>query len=243
MPYLYDIAEGNVPGHTAWSKIGFNGNVGITEEDVWSLSIKYVYPAAAMQMEVVSTDGDDAAGDTGARTVIISYLDASYNEHSETVTLDGTNPVNTVATDIFRVNFFRVATAGTSAAPEGNLSLRDTAGTVTYSYILAGYTRARNVQYTVPEGKTLYVSSITFTCSEATKGVRVTTRANYDTIIGAVGTIFYPYSEVLLYNDTFVKELEVPTRLPEHTDIRVSCISAQAGAMITCALRGWLEED
>ena len=27
MEYLYDIAEGNVPGMEAWSKIGFNGDV------------------------------------------------------------------------------------------------------------------------------------------------------------------------------------------------------------------------
>jgi len=31
MPYLYDIAEGSVAGHTAFAKLGYNGDVGATE--------------------------------------------------------------------------------------------------------------------------------------------------------------------------------------------------------------------
>ena len=48
MPYLYDIAEGNVTGHTPWSKIGFNGAlVADTEADLWSATGVYAFPAAA----------------------------------------------------------------------------------------------------------------------------------------------------------------------------------------------------
>ena len=54
MDYLYDIAEGNVTGHTPWTKIGYNPAL-TTEEDIWSAGGLYVFPAAATQMEVVSS--------------------------------------------------------------------------------------------------------------------------------------------------------------------------------------------
>ena len=34
MPYLFDIAEGNVAEHTSYAKLGYNGDVGATEEDI-----------------------------------------------------------------------------------------------------------------------------------------------------------------------------------------------------------------
>lgn len=57
--YLEQIAEGNVSGHTAWSKIGFNPDVGTSEEDIWSAGGAYAFPAAAAQWEVDSLDNDD----------------------------------------------------------------------------------------------------------------------------------------------------------------------------------------
>lgn len=47
MSYLYDIAEGNVSGHTPWSKIGFNPAVTTSEEDIWSFGGSYVFPTSA----------------------------------------------------------------------------------------------------------------------------------------------------------------------------------------------------
>lgn len=243
--YLYSIAEGLIPDHESWSKIGYNPNIGVTEEDLWGISAPYVFPAAAIQMEVVSSDNtQDKAGGTGALTVYIEYLDINYIEHNTSVTLNGTTPVNTSVSNIFRVNHFRVATTGTGGKAVGNLSLRSVGGVTTYSYIQAGYTRARNVIYTVPDGKTLYVTTIAFSCTDAAKGVRFTTRATYDNVTGQVltpGIFFIAYNEVVLQNNSYVRELTMPTRLPEHTDIKVSVISTQAGAIGTCSLAGWLE--
>ena len=86
MPYLYDIAEGNVSGHTPWTKIGFNPAL-TTEEDIWSAGGLYVFPAAATQMEVVSSlstaDVDigtklfDATCDAGGTTT--TMIDVGVN--------------------------------------------------------------------------------------------------------------------------------------------------------------------
>lgn len=61
-PYLYDIAEGNVAGHSAWSVFGYTPAVGLTESDLWSAGGVYVFPAAAQQIEIVSSDNTQDIG-------------------------------------------------------------------------------------------------------------------------------------------------------------------------------------
>jgi ribosomal protein S9 len=70
--------------------------------------------------------------------------------------------------------------------------------------------------------------------------------ANYNAQNGEVvtpGTQFYSYSDIALYNNSYTKVLEIPTRLIQKTDIKVVAISGQAGAIATSALRGWLEDN
>ena len=242
--YLYDIAEGNVDGHYAWSKTGFNPNVGTTEETVWAYSTQYVFPVAEMQMEVVSSDNTkDIPGGDGALLVTIYYLDGNFVERSEVVSLNGTSAVLTTHNNIYRVNGFRCTAIGTDDVPAGNITLRAAGGGTVYSYILAGYTRARNIVYTVPEGYDLYITSIMWSCADATKGVRFINQANYDNIPGVPRSFFLPYHEATLYNNAFYRPLEIPTYFPEHTDIKVSVISTQAGAIADVVLRGWLEDN
>jgi len=116
------------------------------------------------------------------------------------------------------------------------------AGTSVYSQIAAGYTRARNTGYTVPNNYDLYVTNIAFSCGDKTTGkaVRFTTRAKYDNIAGTVLNFFMPYHEVMLQDASYNKELTIPTKLPENTDIKVSAISDTAGAVCASALRGFL---
>ncbi len=244
MDYLYDVAEGNIIGHEAWSKTGYNPNVGTTQETVWSYSTEYVFPVAAMQMEVVSTDNlKDIPGGTGALGVTIYYLDGSYNEHSEVVSLNGTTAVLTTHNNLYRINGFRCSNIGTDDVPAGNIILRGAGGGEVYSYILAGYTRARNIVYTVPEGYNLYITSVMYSCADAAKGVRFINQANYDNVPGVPRSFFLPYGEASLFNQAFFRPLEMPTMFPEHTDVKVSVISTQAGAIADVVLRGWLEEN
>lgn len=244
MPYLYDIAEGNVPGHAGWSKIGFNGDIGTAEEDLWTAGGSYVFPASAIQMQVVSSSGNDdgdPAG-TGVRTVTIYYLDASYVSKSTSVTLNGVSAVNTSVSDIFRVQGFRAATCGALGKAAGNILLQAVGGATTYSQIAQGHTRARNITYTVPASKALFITSTTFGVYGATKGIRFTTRATYDSEAAAVRDFFLPYFEVDMGNGAFYRPLEIPARFPATVSIKVSGIADAAGAVCSCALRGWLED-
>jgi hypothetical protein len=170
--------------------------------------------------------------------VTIWFLDASFVEKTSVVAMDGTTPVNTVATDIFRVNAFRV-TAGTSA--KGNISLLNTAGTVTYSYITLGYTLARNSVYCVPAEKTLYVrhAGLGFGyAANQTHYARLWVRANQNTCCVKT-TLFYPYAELIAQNGTVFADFTLPLKFTAGVDIQVGGIATVAG-VATSVLRGWL---
>jgi hypothetical protein len=245
MPYLYDIAEGNVPGHSSWTKIGYTGSVvANTESDIWSKGGVYAFPSSGIQMSVKSSDNtNDKAGGTGALKVTIYYLDSAWAEKTEEVTLNGTTAVDTAETDIYRINGFRVTAAGSTGKAAGNISLLDKAtGLITYGYITAGFTRARNSCYTVPAGKTLYVTQ--FVCGygyshNSTHYGRIYTRATYNDGVRTPG-IFYPYTECVVSNNSLFVPLSIPTKLPEKVDIKNSVLADYAG-IATITLRGWLE--
>ena len=183
---------------------------------------------------------------TGAQAIRFEYLTNAYAEKSEIVLLNGTNAVTTVNTDIYRINSFRTIAAGSNYKAVGNLSLQSVGGGTTYSYITAGYTRARNVQYTVPASKTLYVAEINwgfgYSGTNQIHYCRMYTRANMDSVTGfKTGLIFYPYTEVVLaQGGTISISLPVPTKLKSGIDIKVSGIATISGVAY-CTLRGWLE--
>lgn len=188
----------------------------------------------------------DKSAKTGAHAVKIDYLDGSYLEKTIIVILNGTTTaVPTVANDIFRVNSFRIIATGTNNKPTGNLSVRHLSDSPVYSYISAGFTRARNMQYTVPYGKNLYI--VQFSAAWSVTGgstkefVRIYTRANIEPATKFnTGSLFYPYTEVALQNMTVFVTYDIPTMLPPKTDIRVSGKGTVAGSA-SCVLRGWLE--
>jgi hypothetical protein len=243
--YLQALAEGDITGHTPWSKLGYNDTIGTSQETMWVNSTEYVFPTVASQYEVISSSSDDdgdPAG-TGARTVMIDYLKSDYSEGTVTLTLNGNTAVPTGAShgDIWRIQSFRVLTAG-GTGPLGTLTLRVVSAGATHGLIRPGRTRARSCFFTVPLGKTLYVTSIAFS-AVGTKYLTFTTHANYNNSTGTIPqrTLFYPYSEVALLNSSYSKSLLVPTKLIATTDLKVSVIAEAAGSLATCHLRGWLE--
>ena len=246
MPYLYDIAEGNVAGHLPFALLAFNPDIGTTEEDVWTTGGAYAWPAAGgIRMQVKSTsaaDDGDPAG-TGVRTVHIHYLDDTYAERVEVVTTNGLTGVNTTATNIFRVNSFRAETIGTGGKAAGTISLTDTTPTVTYAAIAIGYTRSRNGFYTVPLGYTLYVTEISMSAYGANKGLRYTFRSTWDEDDEEARDFFIPWAEHMMANGAFLHQFGVPMVFPATTRLRISGKADQAGAVCAASIRGWLETD
>lgn len=187
----------------------------------------------------------DFSAHTGAFAVKIDYLDGGYNQKTEIIYLDAGSIIPTVNLDIFRINSFRVIATGSGYKPVGALTIRHLTNTPVYSYITAGYTRARNTMYTVPNGKTLYVNRFAggFSLSAGTKweNARIFTRANIEPSTRFLtGSLFYAYTEILSQTGTIGVDIPIVTKLPAKTDIKVSFIASVTGGVITSTLRGFL---
>jgi hypothetical protein len=188
----------------------------------------------------------DKSAWTGAQAVFICYLKGDYSYGCEIVCMNGVTAVDTINTNYFRVNHFRIIATGSNNKAVGTLTLRVDGGGVTKGNITAGFTRERSSIYTVQAGKTLYIYELEFSFGYAanqTHYARLYTRANIEPRTKHnTGAIFYPYSEVICANSSHTVKIDIPTVIPEKTDIRVSGIASVAG-IATAIMRGWLEDD
>jgi len=162
-PYAYLAAAGIDPHAVRVATLGNNPSIDTATqpEDVWSgaqlgllngVDHKFIpRPQSALAMEVVSDNANDTAAGTGARTVIIGYLDANYAAKTTVRTLNGTTAV-ALPENVMRVNSVIVVTAGTFGGNNiGNISVRAAGGAgSTYSYMTAGFGLARSSAFTVP---------------------------------------------------------------------------------------------
>jgi len=247
MPYLYDIAEGNVAGHNVFTKIGYNGDVGLALEDIVSAGGSYPWiPAGGIALDVVSTSADDTIDGTGIQKVKVGYLDADYTQKSEIVELNGTTPVPLTDTTILRVNGMAAAQVGTDGHAAGVITVENVGGAVVYRRIDANFTRDRDIAFTVPLGKTLYITSVMVSSGHTTSGkvVRWTGRAQVNEVDSGVKLDFFlPYFAGITQDASIQKPLEMPIRIPATADVTMLASSNQAGSFCSCVLRGWSENE
>ena len=146
-----NIARGATTGYNYINKFGYRENVGGTDayHTVTSQGA-YTFPTSASTAAVSSSNtGEDNGG-----TVLVTGLDADYNEVEETITIGQTG-----VTTFFRVNRARMVEAGSgNNVNEGNISI--TVGGQTAGYIPAEFGQTNQAVYTVPAGHNGYVFQI-----------------------------------------------------------------------------------
>lgn len=126
----------------------------------------YTEQASNAQRSFVSASASDASAGTGARTVKITYYTATWTgPFTETVTMNGTTPVNTVAVDICYVEKIEVMTVGSTGANVGAISLKaaTAGGGATIWTIAATDNRTYGAHHYVPTGKTCSITSLSVT--------------------------------------------------------------------------------
>ena len=249
MDYPTAVALGYVPGARPFRVIGTNTDIDNVREDIWELGGDYTFPpAGGLQMRVVSSSSSDALGQVGARKVHIHYLDAAGAEKSEEITMTGTVPVNTVATDIWRVQGFHVIEAGSTALAAGDISLTNTGGTVAYARISALSNRTRQAIWTVPAGKRGIVTEVWIGGSSDVGSLANFAegylRATMDFTTGELNPgLFNFYYVVMAASDTIGGALSVPIVLPPLCDVKISLISRASNSNVraTASFAGWIE--
>lgn len=158
-----NIAGDQLDGKERGGIIGSSSNI-VAGPFVVLSNIAPAQPAAEMQMEVVSTSENDTAEGSGAQEVTIKYLPEAWStEYSyTTVILDGSNPVDTSVSDIYRIEDFGVS-KGSPAA--GTITLKDTGAVTTYAQIEQYTTFFQRCIHYVRTGYRCYVTDIILGCS------------------------------------------------------------------------------
>lgn len=246
-----DLLTGSIPATSQFRVSGYCDVVGTGQQDLWEPGGAYVTPpVGGVQMRIASTSASDEAAGTGARTIKLSYLDANYIQISETITLNGTTPVNTVATNILRIRDMSVKTAGSGDASAGTISLTSTNGSITYSRMASDVNRARHSFFTVPAGKRAFVVAWR-TGAAVDTGVspahdfgwmRFTLRATCDWEFIRTDRIFQSKLQAMIRDGTSGTILGVPIVLPEKTDIKIVVSASHTGCIATGGFEGWIED-
>lgn len=133
----------------------------------------YTEQTSNAQRSLVSTSANDTAAGTGARTVLITYYTSALGgPYTETVTLNGTTPVNTVASDICFIEKMVVTTVGSGGVNAGTISLKASTGGggATIWSIATGANQTFGAHHYVPAGKSCYLTS----CAAGVKGADAT---------------------------------------------------------------------
>jgi hypothetical protein len=170
-----EIARGRVDGSQSVAVTGTLTTSGaVTDIMIWpgsTVKDPSVAPAGGVQMTLVSTSAQDSAAGTGVRTLRFNYLDADLNPQSEIVTMNGTTPVLTTATNVRWVGDLTGLTFGSEKHVVGNITVTNS-GT-RYKYLDAEARGTRSTAFRVPAGKRLIVHSLFAGANSGSAGANV----------------------------------------------------------------------
>jgi len=236
MPYTYDIAEGNVAGHTAIRRFGHNDDVAVAWETVYHGSNLRTYLTAAERLQVASDDAaDDGPAGNGARTVTITGLDGNYAALSETVTMNGVANVLTDAS-FLRIMTVATTTAGDTGWNEGTITASNNADTVVLEEIPPVENESHCACYTVPAGYTAYIVQAMAT-EASTKGSQLGLWLRlYDGLWTMKRT-------TVIFDSSIVLPMPMTMVLPQMADIEIRAHGVLAGANVTAGFEGWIEAN
>lgn len=158
--WALEAAKGNIPKTSIITKVGYNLDVDTAApEDIFGQGGTYVPPTAARVHNLVSTSTNDTSAGTGARTILIRGIDGSYNQASETITLNGTTPVAS-ANSYLHIHLMQVITGGSAGGNVGRISATAvTNGTVTIT-IEPTFNQSTSSVYLVPIGYKGYIMKL-----------------------------------------------------------------------------------
>lgn len=141
------------------NKFGANDDIDTgSNEDIWDFGSQHQFQSSAQSLEALSSSANDSASGTGANTIRVLGVDDNYNEIYEDVTLNGTTAVN-LTQKFLRANCAYVLTAGTDETNDGDITVRIVSGGDEYCQINEGNGQTLMCIYTIPAGKTGYMTS------------------------------------------------------------------------------------
>jgi hypothetical protein len=215
-PYFLQVSRGLIAGHKRVFKFGYNGLIQNVEETIWDVGGLYAYPSSAVTMTATSSSG---ATDEDVQ-VTIQGLDASYNELSETVTLNASGTATTTG------SFLRVyrAFVASGTASAGNITIAN--GGTTYAYVSSADQQTLMALWTVPAGYTAYLFQTDVTAFTEQNNKFATVQIQTRELNG----VFRTRDKFAIVENSHRQEYVAPIPIPEKTDIRIRAIASSSNA-------------
>ena len=225
-PYARDdfylaLAKGDIKGHTSQFKFSRSSTITVTESVVWDGATTFTWLQSEKQVTVVSGSADDTnITGIGAWTVALYGLDDNFEEISEIISMNGLTPVTSVNSyrRIYRALVVASGTdSATSDANKGIITISTVDATpVTMARILIGNGQTLMSPFTIPAGKTGYVTGANFSTGQ---GKQVLIKAKVRNALQSANGAFSVKYVVDIYENVFDPDFKVGYRIPEKTDL------------------------
>ena len=135
-----------------------NATIGTSFETISNTDADQVLPViVGADLDVVSASAADDDGSTGATSVTVTYLDDSFNQATEVITMNGTTEVEMTEQNISFIQKAEVTTSGTGLAAAGAITIADVTGSGVHAVIDAGQKESGNCTWKIPAGHTGYI--------------------------------------------------------------------------------------
>lgn len=171
-----DIVRGTIPGLSVFLGGAESTTISGDFETVWGFPVSAVRNVAAEGVTIASSSSDDAVGDIGAHSVLISYLNPDGVLATELINLNGTVPVTSTATDILRVARAEVTMAGALDANAGDITILGATTTNSMGTIPSDRGITGDAFFTLPEGFEAILIGFTATAPGASQPVDIRVR-------------------------------------------------------------------
>lgn len=160
--FFFEVARGARKGFSRVVISGSNADIDAAE-DMWSTGGDIpAFSVGGFIAEVLSSDNtNDKAAGTGALTVLVKGVTIAGVYQEETFVMNGTSAVVGLKTWGF-INSVEVATAGSTKANTGTITVRVTSAGATWASMPIGYGVSDGAFFYVPSGYRLIIESGSF---------------------------------------------------------------------------------
>lgn len=228
---LADIARNAVPGAKPFATFGENVAAGpVADSILWETGM----PAALTVPNAIPLTF--SSSDTDTRRLKLVYLDNTLSERIETITLNGTTPVVTTATDIrFVNNLYSLDGPAARTVTAAN-------GGTTYARINSGDVQFNQAAYRVPAGRRLMVNSLYAGAVSGTSAAKVVIKAEVSFFNGdhfAEDGILHPIGAIAVQDNAVTLPFG-PFPIPEGEIVALT-FKCDKAADVVGGMFGWTE--
>ena len=196
---------------------------------------------SGQQLQVQSSNLNDTATGTGARVVRLDYLSSAGELASENITLNGTTPVLTAATNITDVVDLYCVETGSNIVSVGTVDITEPANAaLIYNRIAAGGNKSMSTLRHALPTSTFYLTQMVV--SGDTKGTDIMLRSNSNDSGEVFGDYNWLFQVPITMSDApttinFNPAIEIPPT----ARVKVSGRGTNAGNSVSVFINGWVK--